>query len=103
MKMFEGIKMLFGSEPRQLVTDTMLCGKNGGKYNEKYYFVLDTDEASMILDRTNLKVMDAYSHIIKAINYLGIDLKQFDDRERTFQEQQRIQDGELVETMAGLM
>ncbi len=67
LKLFE----LDDESKRKLPKDILLCGENGGKYNERWFFYLYTDEGEMIVDRTTLKVMDIYSHTIKAINYSG--------------------------------
>jgi hypothetical protein len=91
--MLEWLKLQLGLlEYKRLAKDILLCGKNGGKYNTKYFFMLETDEGQLILDRSKLKVMDTYSYVIESINYAGMDLKQFSKEHNL----------DLVETMEGL-
>jgi hypothetical protein len=95
--MIKWIKLQLGLiEPETLVKDILLCGRNGGKYNTKYFFMLSTDENQLILDRCNLKVVDSYSHQIQSINYMGMDFRQFNKDRCT------PQSVDLVETMKGL-
>ena len=54
---------------RTLQTDVLLCGQSGGKYNDKWFFYLFTNEGEMIISRASLTVVDNYSHTIRAINY----------------------------------
>ena len=92
--MIEWLKLQLGiTTPRTLVKDILFCGKHGGKYNIKYFFVLGTDEGTMILDRHNLRVVDHYSHETLSINYLGMDFRHFVESK---------DDVDLVETMKGL-
>jgi len=95
LKFIEAFWKLFDLDDnkRILSKDILLCGRNGGKYNNAYYFYLATDEGEMIVDRHNLHVMDRYSHEIEAINYSGTAIGSV------------IYDNEpmdLVETMKGL-
>ena len=95
--MIEWIKEQLGLiEPKTLIKDTLFCGKDGGKYNEKYFFVLQTDEGVLILDRTNLKVMDEYIYAIQSINYTGMDFMKFHESREV------LNGADLVETMKGL-
>ena len=73
LKFIEAFWKLFDLDDKKptLSKDILLCGRNGGKYNNAYYFYLATDEGEMIVDRHNLHVMDRYSHEIEAINYSG--------------------------------
>ena len=66
--------MLRPDPEKMLPKDIMLCGKSGGKYNERYFFALDTDQGTMILDRTNLRVADMYVYEIEIINYSGLNI-----------------------------
>ena len=65
------------TKPKTLIKDILFCGSNGGKYNEKYFFIVSTDEGILIMDRTNMKVMDHYEHSIQSINYMGMDIRNF--------------------------
>jgi hypothetical protein len=94
----EWLKIQLGlAEPETLVQDTLFCGSNGGKYSEKYFFVLATDESVLILDRAKLKVMDTYLYAIQSINYLGMDFRQFNKEKDVLDNS-----NDLVKTMEGL-
>ena len=96
--MFEWLQRQLGLiEPETLVQDTLFCGESGGKYSEKYFFVLSTDESILILDRAKLKVMDTYLYAIQTINYLGMDFRQFNKDRDTLDNSD-----DLVKTMEGL-
>ena len=54
-----------GEPPKPLDEYILYRGKNGGKYNEKYYFVMD----GIIFDRHFVKPVDEYQDYITAIDY----------------------------------
>ena len=84
------------SKPKTLIRDRLFCGKNGGKYNEKYFFVVTTDEETLIMDRTNMRVADTYIYSIESINYLGMDFRKFEEQ------REHLPGSKLAETMKGL-
>ena len=72
-------------KPPTLAHDLLYTGTNGGKYNSKYFFILDVDEGTFILDKSTLRVMSQQANdgSILSINYTGMDFRHFkDDRER---------------------
>ncbi len=76
-----------------LQTYKLFVGKNGGKYNEEFYFLVHTNEGTMIMDKERIRLMDVYETEITAINYSGIDLHSY----------YKINDNiSLKETMEGL-
>ena len=78
-----------------LDTYKLFVGKRGGKYHEKYYFLVVTDEDTLIMDKVNIKVMDQYSGEIEAIDYSGTSLG--DSRKITDKPEESLSD-----TMKGL-
>ena len=67
------------NKKHKLHYDTLYVGDNGGKYNSKYFFVLNVKEGTFILDKANLKVVSRQSNCeeIKSINYLKMDMRNF--------------------------
>ena len=88
----------FEREQLRLPHDLLLCGTNNTKYNNKYYFLLESEEGNFILDRASLKIMAIYSHSIEALNYMALSVGAY-----SFNGDRALEgDHELVETMRGL-
>ena len=74
--------------------DVMFVGKAGGKYNERYFFTLQTDEGTMIFDRERIKVVDIYDYQINATCYANFSFANY-QQDRDF-----LPGSELGKTMA---
>ena len=80
-------------DTRTIKGSLMYVGQNGGKYSEKYFFMLETEEGTFIMDRQRIRVVDVYDHQILTTDYLNFQLINFEE-EREF-----LPGSELTKTM----